>query len=282
MAKRKALGKGLSALIPDADKFDDRDKQFFQCPVEVIEPNPFQPRQTFSPHELEEMVASVREKGIITPLLVSKTEAGYQLIAGERRWRAAQKAGLRRVPVVVREATPSESLELALIENIHRKDLNPIEEALAYGKLLEETGITQDALAKRLGKDRSSITNLLRLLNLPVKIQQDVLDGRLSMGHARLLAGLKDGEEQWSLRNAILKKGLSVRQSETLAKRGMGSTSSTREKGSAKDPYLRSLEDNLKRSLGTNVEIKKRGKKGTVVVHFYSDDELDRLLELFG
>lgn len=281
MVKRKALGKGLSALIPDADEFDDRDQQFFQCPVEVIEPNPYQPRQTFSPHELEEMVASVREKGIITPLLVTKTEAGYQLIAGERRWRAAQKAGLRRVPVVVREVTPTESLELALIENIHRKDLNPIEEAVAYGKLLEETGITQDVLAKRLGKDRSSITNFLRLLKLPVQIQQDVIDGRLSMGHARVLAGVKNSEEQWTLRNAIIKRGLSVRQSEALAKRGKGSTN-TREKESTKDPYLRSLEDNLKRSLGTKVEIKKRGSKGSLVVHFYSDDELDRLLELLG
>ena len=281
MPKRKALGKGLSALIPDADEFDDRDEQFFQCPVEVIEPNPYQPRQMFSPHELEEMVRSVKEKGIITPLLVTKTEAGYQLIAGERRWRAAQKAGLRRVPVVVREVTPSESLELALIENIHRKDLNPIEEAIAYAKLLEETRITQDALAKRLGKDRSSITNFLRLLKLPVQIQQDVIDGRLSMGHARLLAGLKNSEDQWTLRNTIIKRGLSVRQSEALAKRGKGSTD-TREKGSVKDPYLQSLEDNLKRSLGTKVEIKKRGKKGSLVVHFYSDDELDRLLELLG
>ena len=281
MPKRKALGKGLSALIPDADQFEDRDNQFFQCPVEVIEPNPHQPRQKFSSHELEEMVGSVREKGIITPLLVSKTQTGYQLIAGERRWRAAQKAGLRRVPVVVREATPSESLELALIENIHRKDLNPIEEAVAYGKLLEETGITQDALAKRLSKDRSSITNLLRLLKLPIKIQQDVIDNRLSMGHARLLAGFKKSEDQWALRNTIIKRGLSVRQSEALAKRRAGSTN-TKLKGSAKDPYLRSLEDNLKRSLGTKVEIKKRGKKGTVVVHFYSDDELGRLLELLA
>jgi len=281
MPKRKALGKGLSALIPDADKFDNRDEEFFQCPVEVIEPNPYQPRQDFSPQELQEMVRSVKEKGIITPLLVSKTETGYQLIAGERRWRAAQKAGLRRVPVVVREVTPTESLELALIENIHRKDLNPIEEAVAYGKLLEETGITQDALAKRLGKDRSSITNLLRLLKLPLQIQQDVIDGRLSMGHARVLAGLKNSEDQWSLRNTIIKRALSVRQSEALANRGKGATN-TGEKGSTKDPYLRSLEDNLKRSLGTKVEIKKRGKKGTVVVHFYSDDELDRLLELFG
>ena len=281
MPKRKALGKGLSALIPDANEFDDRDKQFFQCPVEVIEPNPYQPRQTFSPHELEEMVRSVKEKGIITPLLVNKTETGYQLIAGERRWRAAQKAGLRRIPVVVREVTPTESLELALIENIHRKDLNPIEEAFAYAKLLEETRITQDVLAKRLGKDRSSITNLLRLLKLPVQIQQDVIDGHLSMGHARLLAGLKNSEDQWALRNTIIKRGLSVRQSEALAKRGKDSTN-TREKGSTKDPYLQSLEDNLKRSLGTKVEIKKRGSKGSLVLHFYSDDELDRLLELLG
>ena len=281
MAKRKALGRGLSALIPDADKFNDRDEQFFQCPVEVIEPNPHQPRQNFAPHELEEMVGSVREKGIITPLLVSKTATGYQLIAGERRWRAAQKAGLRRVPVVVREVTPSESLELALIENIHRKDLNPIEEAVAYAKLLEETGITQDVLAKRLSKNRSSITNLLRLLKLPIQIQQDVIDDRLSMGHARLVAGLKKSEDQWTLRNTIIKRGLSVRQSEALAKRITRSTN-TMVKGSAKDPYLRSLEDNLKRSLGTKVQINKRGKKGTVVVHFYSDDELDRLLELFA
>lgn len=278
MAKRKALGKGLSALIPDADKLDDREEEFFQCPVEMIEPNPYQPRKSFSPDELDEMVASVREKGIITPLLVSRTAAGYQLIAGERRWRAAQKAGLARVPVVVRESTPSESLELALIENIHRKDLNPIEEAGAYGKLLEETGMTQDALAKRLGKDRSSITNLLRLLKLPVKIQQDVIDGLLSMGHARLLAGLKDHQAQKAMRDAVVKKGLSVRQAEALAKKGKGSANA-RGKRTVKDPYLRSLEDNLKRSLGTKVEIKRRGGKGNILVYFYSDDELDRLLE---
>ena len=281
MAKRKALGKGLSALIPDADQLDSQQEEFFQCPVEAIEPNPYQPRQEFSAPELEEMVASVREKGIITPLLVSRTETGYQLIAGERRWRAAQKAGLRRVPVVVREATPTESLELALIENIHRKDLNPIEEAVAYGKLLEETGITQEALATRLGKDRSSITNLLRLLKLPLKIQQDVIDGRLSTGHARLLAGFNRSEDQWSLRNKIIKKGVSVRQAEALARRAKGATGS-RGKKPPGDHYLRSLEDSLKRSLGTKVEIRKRGKRGTVVVHFYSDDELDRLLERLG
>ena len=168
MAKRKALGKGLSALIPEANGFEDGEEQFFLCPIEDIEPNPFQPRLEFSNSELDEMVNSVREKGIITPLLVSRRETGYQIIAGERRWRAAQKAGLKRVPVVVREVTPTESLELALIENIHRKDLNPIEEALAYRKLLEESGVTQDSLAKRLGRDRSSMTNLLRLLKTSI------------------------------------------------------------------------------------------------------------------
>jgi ParB family chromosome partitioning protein len=281
MAKRKALGKGLSALIPDAHELEDAEARFFQCPVEAIEPNPYQPRQSFSSKELEEMVNSVREKGIITPLLVSKTEAGYQLIAGERRWRAAQKAGLERVPVVVREATPTESLELALIENIHRKDLNPIEEALAYRKLLEESGITQDSLAKRLGRERSSMTNLLRLLKLPVFIQKDLIDGRLHMGHARVLAGLKTREAQKALRDKIIEKGLSVRQAETL-----GKTKKTPGRLKKKDPeldyYFQSLADDLKRSLGTKVEIKKGRKGGHIVVYFYSDEELDRLLELLA
>ncbi len=281
MAKRKALGKGLSALIPDAHELEDAEARFIQCPVEAIEPNPYQPRQSFSSKELKEMVNSVREKGIITPLLVSKTETGYQLIAGERRWRAAQKAGLKRVPVVVREATPTESLELALIENIHRKDLNPIEEALAYRKLLEEPGVTHDALAKRLGRERSSMTNLLRLLKLPAFIQKDLIDGRLHMGHARVLAGLKSREEQKALRDKIIENGLSVRRAETLAK-----TKKTPGLSKKKDPeldyYFQSLADDLKRSLGTKVEIKKGRKGGHIAVYFYSDEELDRLLELLG
>lgn len=281
MKKRKALGKGLSALIPDADRLDDGDGQFFQCPVEAITPNPYQPREDFRDSELAEMAESVREKGVITPLLVSKSEEGYQLIAGERRWRAAQKAGLRRVPVVVREVTATEPLELALIENIHRKDLNPIEEAMAYARLLEETGATQESLAKRLGRDRSSIANLLRLLKLPRLIQQDVIDGRLSMGHARVLAGLNRGKEERALRDAIIKKGLSVRQAEELAKKRRVPRPAKR-KGGEEDYYFQSLADQLKRSLGTKVEIRRKGKQGRIVVYFYSDDELDRLLDLMG
>jgi len=281
MTKRKALGKGLSALIPEADRLEDGEGQFFRCPVEAIEANPYQPRQDISESDLEDMVNSVREKGIITPLLVSRTETGYQLIAGERRWRAAQKAGLERVPVVVREVTPYESLELALIENIHRKDLNAVEEALAYKRLLEEAEITQDSLAKRLGKDRSSITNLLRLLNLPLSIQKDLIDGRLSMGHARVLVGIGDPEEQKGLRDAVIKKGLSVRQTETLAKKRRGARN-LKDKQSELDYYVQSLADKLKLSLGTKVEIKKKGREGRIVVYFYSDEELERLLDLFG
>lgn len=282
MTQRKALGKGLSAIIPQADRLDEEKTLFFQCPVESISPNPHQPRQRFSSPELDEMAASVREKGILTPLLVSPTRDGYQLIAGERRWRAAQKAGLDRVPVVVRDATPVEALEIALIENIHRTDLNPIEEAAAYQNLLEQTQMTQDELAKRLGKDRSSVTNLLRLLRLPKDIQQDVIDGRLTMGHARILAGLKEPAAQKGLRHVIVTKGLSVRQAEALAKRAKSAPPGYRGKTSSPDPYVQSLENRLKQSLGTKVEIKRTAGRGAIVVHFYSDEELDRLLDRLG
>jgi ParB family chromosome partitioning protein len=278
MSSRKALGKGLSALIPEAEDLAGG-AQFFQCPLEAIEPNPYQPRQSFRDEELKELVESVREKGILTPLLVSKREGGYRLIAGERRWRAAQKAGLHTVPVVVRESSPMESLELALIENLHRKDLNPIEEALAYQRLLEDTESTQESLAKRLGKDRTTITNTLRLLKLPKVIQQDLVEERLTMGHARVLAGLKNREEQLALRELILKKALSVRQVEAFAKR-KESLRNAKEKGAPGDYYLQSLAENLKRSLGTKVEVMKRGQHGRITIFFYSDEELGRLLDL--
>lgn len=278
MSSRKALGKGLSALIPEGDDLAGTGS-FLQCPVEAIEPNPLQPRQKFGEEEMAELAASVREKGILTPLLVSRTDKGYRLIAGERRWRAAQKAGLERVPVVVRETTPVESLELALVENIHRKDLNPIEEALAYQKLLEGTQSSQEALGKRIGKDRTTVTNMLRLLKLPRMIQQDLVEERLTMGHARVLAGMKSREEQLAVREAILKKGLSVRQVEALARRQQRGRTPGKGGGAPGEAYMRSLVENLKRSLGTKVEIRRRGRQGRITIFFYSDDELDRLLE---
>lgn len=279
MAKRKALGKGLSALIPDANGGETDNGGFFQCPVEMIEPNPFQPRQDFKNAGIEELVLSIKEKGVITPILVSKVDEGYRLIAGERRWRAAQKAGLKRVPVVVRETTPIESLELALIENIHRKDLNPLEEAQAYKRWLEDTQETQESLARKVGKERSTITNMLRLLTLPDFIQKDLIDDRLTMGHARVLAGLKSRAEQKEIRDLILQKSLSVRQAENLLKIKSAPPKSKDDTGE-QEHYLRSLADGLRKALGTKVEIKKRGRRGRITIHFYSDDELDRLLEL--
>lgn len=276
MAKHKALGRGLSALIPEALEPAKGEGDFFHCPIEAIEPNPYQPRQNFKEQELQELAESIKEKGILTPLLVTKAEKGYRLIAGERRWRAAQKAGLERVPVVVRETTPMESLELAIIENIHRSDLNPLEEALAYSRWLEDTRDTQDALAKRIGKDRSTITNMLRLLRLPKLIQEDLLENRLTMGHARVLAGLKTPAEQLALRDLILRKGLSVRQTEAQVKKGRISITP---KSDEKDPYIQSLEEDLRRSLGTKVEIRTKGGTGSVIIHFFSDEELGRLLE---
>ena len=278
MSKRKALGKGLSALIPEAQALIEETEGYFSCPVELIDPNPFQPRKDFSPSELREMADSDKEKGILTPLLVSKNGDRYQLIAGERRLRAARIAGLERVPVVVREVSPAESLELAIIENVHRKDLNPIEEAAAYQRLLEELHITQEALAKRVGKDRATIANLLRLLRLPSAIQKDLIEGRMSMGHARALAGVKSQKRQLALRDLVIKNQLSVRDLEKLVKSG-GRPSQKRRDEKTQDYYMAAVVEDLKRSLGTKVEIKRRGKVGKIVIHFYSDEELDRLLE---
>ena len=281
MVKRKALGKGLSALIPDVEKEETRAEEYFQCPIESIEPNPMQPRQEFEEGAISELAGSIKEKGIITPILVSKVKNGYQLIAGERRWRAAQRAGLETVPVVVKETTPIESLELALIENIHRRDLNPIEEAQAYKRWLDDSNTTQEILAQRVGKERSTIANLLRLLNLPLSIQKDIIDKILTMGHARALAGLKSPGEQKRFRDIIVKKQLSVRQTEDLIKRDASKGVEKKEK-SEEEYYIDTLADGLKRSLGTKVEIKRRGQKGQINVFFYSDEELERLLEVLS
>jgi len=195
LAKRKALGRGLSALFPDT-VMSETDQGFFYCPIESISPNPHQPRQNFSDSELITLADSIKEKGVIQPILVSKTKDGFQLIAGERRWRASQKAGLDKIPVLIRDVSPAETLELALIENIQRKDLNPIEESSAYHELMQKFHLTQEALSKRVGKDRSTIANFLRLLKLPAIIQQDLIDGRLTTGHARVLVAIESPSAQ--------------------------------------------------------------------------------------
>ena len=251
---------------------------FFYCPIDAISPNPHQPRQTISDSELRELANSIKEKGIIQPILVTRTKDGFQLIAGERRLRAAQKAGLDTIPAWVRDASPSEALELALVENLQRKDLNPIEEASAYQELMQRFDLTQEGLSTRIGKDRSTIANFLRLLRLPSIIQQDLIDNQLTTGHARVLVSIESPSAQRTLRDLIVKKALSVRQTESLAKK-LQAPSKPKDTGAEGDRYIRSLAKDLQRSLGTKVTITKRGKKGRIVIEFYSDEELGRLID---
>jgi ParB family chromosome partitioning protein len=273
--KRKSLGRGLSALIPEGTILVD-ERGFFFCPIDSISPNPYQPRQDFSDAELTELANSIKEKGVIQPILVSRTKDGFQLIAGERRWRAAQKAGLDTIPAWVRDASPSEALELALVENLQRKDLNSIEEASAYQELMQRFDLTQEALSAKIGKDRSTIANLLRLLRLPQTFQQDLIQNRLTTGHARVIVSIESPSVQRTLRDLIVKKALSVRQTESLAKKLQTQPKSQRIEA---DHYLNSLAKDLQRSLGTKVTITKQGKKGRIIIEYYSDGELDRLID---
>ena len=277
MAKRKALGRGFSALFPDT-VIEEEDRGLFYCPIESISPNPHQSRQSFGESELAELAQSIKEKGVIQPILVTKTKDGFQLIAGERRWRAAQKAGLDKIPALIRDVSPAEALQIALIENIQRQDLNPIEEAAAYQELLQEYNFTQEALSARIGKNRTTIANFLRLLKLPDDVQRDLIDGRLSAGHARVLVSIDSPLTQRKIRDLVIKRSLSVRQTEALAKRFLASKKSEAIRDEI-DSYLESLVNNLQSSLGTKVAIERKGKKGRIIIEFYSDDELGRLVE---
>lgn len=277
MAKRKALGRGLSALFPETTASED-DKGFFYCPIESIVPNPHQPRQNYSDSELKELANSIKEKGVIQPILVSKVKDGFQLIAGERRWRAAQKAGLDKMPVWIRDVSPAETLELALIENIQRKDLNPIEESTAYHELMQKFHLTQEALSKKVGKDRSTVANFLRLLKLPAIIQQDLINGQLTTGHARVLVALESPSVQKKVRDLIIKKSLSVRQTEDLVKR-ISKLEKSKSPKTETDHYMESLSKDLQKSLGTKVVIRRKGKKGKIIIEFYSDEDLGRLID---
>ena len=277
MTKRKALGRGFSALFPDT-VIGEEERGFFYCPIESISPNPHQSRQSFGESELAELAQSIKEKGVIQPILVAKTKDGFQLIAGERRWRAAQKAGLDKIPALIRDVSPAEALQIALIENIQRQDLNPIEEAAAYQELAQRFNFTQEALSARIGKNRTTIANFLRLLKLPDDIQRDLIDGRLSTGHARVLVSIDSPSTQRKIRDLVTKGALSVRQTEALAKRFVSSKKPKAIKDEI-DSHLESLVNDLQNSLGTKVTITRKGKKGRIMIEFYSDDELGRLVE---
>lgn len=281
MAKRPALGKGIGALLNSAAQEGGR--KYFLCPVEELRPHAQQPRKNFDDEKMEELVASIREKGVIQPLVVRQLSDHYQIIAGERRWRAAQKAGLMEIPVVIQDVSEDWALEVALIENIQREDLNPIEESEAYRNLMEGFDLSQEEVARRVGKNRSTVANALRLLKLPEAVREDVVSRALSMGHARALLSLEDEEDILEARQQVVQKRLSVRETEALAKKIKNFGRPPKEKPKKEvDPELLHLAGKMKQALGTQVRIIPKGKGGKVEISYYSAQDLDRFLELLG
>ena len=274
--KRPALGRGLGALIPGGSPAERRGVVLLG--IEEIEPDRAQPRSYFHDGHLAELAESIKSKGVLQPVLVRRTDKGYVLIAGERRWRAAQKAGLRELPALVREVTGSEAFELALIENIQREDLNPVEEAGAYQRLIEDHKLTQEQLAERVGKDRSTITNALRLLRLPDSIKQAIVAGSLSMGHARALLGLSDETDLKRAAETVIHEQLSVRLVEQLVQRLKNKRGGPKTKAREGSVQLRHIVEKLQRKLGTKVELKDRGGPGTLEIRYTSAEDLDRIL----
>lgn len=275
---RSGLGKGLGALIPITAP------TVRQIAVEDVIPNPRQPRQRMEAGPLQELADSIRQHGLLQPLVVTEVwdddaslTAKYQLIAGERRWQAAKMAGLTTVPAIVKEATPEETLALALVENIQRADLNPLEEAAAYRQLTEEFGLTQEQVAAQVGKSRAAVTNSLRLLRLPEEVKEALAAEEISEGHARALLGLESAAAQITALAMVRRRGLSVRQTEELVRRLMSPKRGPAPR--APSPELAVLEDSLRRALGTKVELHQKRKGGRIVIHYYSDEELQSLYE---
>jgi ParB family chromosome partitioning protein len=279
MAKQ-ALGRGLSALLGE-DTERMADIALSEVDIELIEPNPEQPRNRFQAEALDELAQSIQANGIVQPIVVRKVDGRFQIVAGERRWRAAQRAGLRKVPVTVREVSDDKLLELALIENIQRQELNPIEEAQAYQKLIDTIGLTQDELSIRVGRERTLIATTLRLLKLPDDIQKLVEDGKLSAGHGRALLLTEEKDIQRRTARSILQKGLSVRETERAVK-AANTASVPRKSIITKDANIRSAETKLQRALGTNVKINPNGKgtAGKIEIEYYNLEDLDRLFQL--
>ncbi len=282
------LGRGLSSLIPprsadgagqdkkmDSSLSAEVENKVYQINTSEIEVNPMQPRRRFTDYQMEELVDSIREYGIIQPLIVSRKGDKYELIAGERRWRAAKELKLDTVPAIIRDADQREKLEVALIENIQREDLNPVEMAVAYQRLVDEFSITQEEVAKRVGRSRSSVTNTLRLLNLPEEIQLAIIDGKITEGHAKYLIGLDSRDKQISLFKKIMRKNWSVYETNKAARR-MGGTKKARIKINYGD---KDKELALREFFGTKVEIKRRGRGGQIIIDFFSDDELGEIVE---
>lgn len=280
MTKKTGLGRGLEALIPTSAAGGPSREAVRLVAVDSIRPNPRQPRTQMDQERLAELAESIRTLGLIQPLIVTEAGGGYTLVAGERRWRASQLAGLAEVPVIVKEATSQEMLEIALVENIQRDDLNPLEEGYAYQQLMEEFGLTQAEVAERVGKARSTVANLVRLIALPDNVQQAVIDGRLSGAHGRALLALPTPEMQTAAMNQILRLDLSVRQTETLVRNLLADKKPEPRQRSALSPELKALQRDFEASLGTRVNIEATAKGGRLVIHYFSDDDLQALYDV--
>ncbi len=275
--KRPALGRGLSALIPDAPAAPAASERALEVDIDLLRPNKYQPRTHMDDGRIDELSRSIRSNGVIQPIVVRKADTGYEIVAGERRWRASQRAGLLKVPIVVRDIPDDKLLAAALIENIQREDLNPIEEAHAYRRLADEFGMTQEQIAESVGKDRSSVANYVRLLRLPTELRDHVGAGTLSMGHARALLGLPDEAAQLGVGREVVAKGMSVRETETLVKRTIAPPPEKPEE--QKDVHTRAAEERLRFALGTRVRIVRKGKGGRLEIDFGDENELHRIYE---
>jgi len=275
--KRPALGRGLSALIPDAPASPQTSARPLEVDTDLLTPNRFQPRTTMDDGRIEELARSIRSNGIIQPIVVRKADTGYEIVAGERRWRASQRAGLLKVPIVVRDIPDDRLLAAALIENLQREDLNPMEEAHAYRRLADEFHLTQEQIADAVGKDRSSVANVIRLLRLPLEVRENVAAGAIAMGHARALLSLPDEASQLRWGREVVSKQLSVRETEMLVKKALA-PEAPRE-APQKDVHTRAAEDRLRFALGTSVRIVRKTKGGRIEIDFTSEEELQRLYD---
>jgi ParB family chromosome partitioning protein len=276
MAQKNVLGKGLGAIFPDLLNDFDKKKSVFSCGIEELRPNRYQPRKNFNDGTQKQLIVSIKSTGIIQPIVVRKVDKGYEIIAGERRWRAAQAAGLKDVPIVIREATDMEAAEMSLIENIQREELNPLEEANAYVTLIETFKLSQEEISSRAGKDRSTIANTIRLLKLPAKVKAALVEKKISAGHARCLLACSSTEEQITALALILKKDLNVRETERLIQNAKKRLSQ-KAPDSKKDRFLNDLEKALASKFMAKVQIKGSAKKGLIEIRYTSMDELNRL-----
>jgi ParB family chromosome partitioning protein len=276
--RRTGLGKGLGALIPSESEEGAESSGVSEIPLAAIQPNPHQPRLQIRDQDVVELAASIEAHGVIQPLIVTQEDEGYILVAGERRWRAARLAGLETVPVIVKDVVPQEMLELALVENVQREDLNPLEEAVAYQQLVEGFGLTHEDVARRVGKSRTAVSNTLRLLKATEPVQSALLQGKISEGHARAILSLDEPEAQEAALKSVLRKDLTVRQTEALVRK-LQQPTKVRKKSSRPSPEVQAVEARFREALGTRVRLSPGKKGGRLIIYYYSDEELESIYE---